>query len=180
MGDRTGFVWKEPESWGEIDKLVAAKWQRMKIEPSDICTDLEFIRRVYLDLTGLPPSPDQIIAFVDDKRETRLKRDEVIDKLIGSPEYVDYWANKWSDLLQCNSKFLGTEGAELFHITGIRSQVENKYAVRPVCPQNHDGNRIKSRKSRRELLEDSPHAGRNDGEHHATVSCDAVQLQQMP
>ncbi len=123
MGDRTGFVWHEPESWGEIDKLVAAKWQRMKIEPSDVCTDLEFIRRVYLDLTGLPPSPDQIRAFLDDTRETRLKRDELIDKLIGSPEYVDFWANKWSDLLQCNSKFLGTEGAELFH-NWIRSEVE--------------------------------------------------------
>ena len=125
MGDRTGFVWKEPESWGEIDKLVAAKWQRMKIEPSDICTDLEFIRRVYLDLTGLPPSPDQIIAFLDDKRETRLKRDEVIDKLIGKPRVksITGTGNKWSDLLQCNSKFLGTEGAELFH-NWIRSQVE--------------------------------------------------------
>jgi WD40 repeat protein len=123
MGDRSGFVWKEPPAWGEIDKLVAAKWQRMKIEPSDICTDLEFIRRVYLDLTGLPPSPEKIQAFLDDSRETRLKRDELIDRLIGSPEYVDFWANKWSDLLQCNSKFLGSEGAELFH-NWIRGEVE--------------------------------------------------------
>ena len=123
MGDRSGFVWQEPPAWGEIDKLVAAKWQRMKIEPSDICTDLEFIRRVYLDLTGLPPSPEKIQAFLDDSRETRVKRDEMIDKLIGSSEYVDFWANKWSDLLQCNSKFLGSEGAELFH-NWIRAEVE--------------------------------------------------------
>jgi hypothetical protein len=123
MGDRSGFVWQEPTEWGEIDKLVAAKWQRMKIEPSDICTDLEFVRRIYLDLTGLPPSPKQIEAFLDDPRDTRIKRDEMIDRLIGSPEYVDYWANKWSDLLQCNSKFLGSEGAELFH-NWIHSEVE--------------------------------------------------------
>src|SRR4029079_15227472 len=58
MGDRTGFVWKEPESWSKIDELVAAKWKRMKIAPSELCSDLEFIRRVYLDLTGLPPTPD--------------------------------------------------------------------------------------------------------------------------
>ena len=57
MGDRSGFVWQEPPSWGKIDELVAAKWKRMKIAPSELCTDLEFIRRVYLDLTGLPPSP---------------------------------------------------------------------------------------------------------------------------
>jgi WD40 repeat protein len=123
MGDRTGFVWQQPPSWGKIDDLVAAKWQRMKIQPSELCTDIEFIRRVNLDLTGLPPSPEQIRAFLDDQRETRTKRNEVIDHLIGSPEYVDFWANKWADLLQCNSKFLGTEGAESFR-AWIRKEVE--------------------------------------------------------
>jgi mono/diheme cytochrome c family protein len=123
MGDRTGFVWKQPESWGKIDDLVAAKWERMKIEPSGLCTDLEFIRRVYLDLTGLPPSPEQIRSFLADKRETREKRDALVDSLIGNSDFVDYWANKWADLLQCNSKFLGAEGAEIFR-NWIREQVD--------------------------------------------------------
>ena len=123
MGDRTGFVWCEPQAWGKIDELVAAKWKRMKIEPSELCTDLEFLRRVYLDLTGLPPSPEEVQAFVADTRETRIKRDELVDKLIGSPEYIEFWANKWADLLQCNSKFLGKEGAETFR-GWIRQQVE--------------------------------------------------------
>jgi WD40 repeat protein len=123
MGDRTGFVWHQPPVWGTIDELVAAKWQRMKIEPSEVCTDLEFIRRVYLDLIGLPPTPEEFQAFISDKRETRVKRDEVIASLIGRPEYIDFWANKWADLLQCNSKFLGSEGAEVFR-AWIRKEVE--------------------------------------------------------
>jgi WD40 repeat protein/mono/diheme cytochrome c family protein len=123
MGDRSGFVWQEPPAWGKIDELVAAKWRRMKIEPAEVCTDLEFIRRVYLDLTGLPPSPKEMQAFLDDSREMRVKRDEMIDRLIGTPEYVDFWANKWADLLQCNSKYLGSEGAESFR-NWIRSEVE--------------------------------------------------------
>ncbi len=123
MGDRSGFAWKEPVTWGKIDELVSAKWQRMKIEPSELCTDLEFIRRVHLDLTGLPPSPQEIQTFQNDSRETREKRDAVIDRLIGSPEYVDCWANKWADLLQCNSKFLGAEGAEVFR-GWIRGEIE--------------------------------------------------------
>jgi len=123
MGDRTGFVWHDRPTWGKIDELVAAKWKRMKIEPSELCTDLEFLRRVYLDLTGLPPSPETIEAFLKDSRETRVKRDEVIDHLIGSPEFVDFWSNKWADLLQCNSKFLATEGAESFR-AWIRGEVE--------------------------------------------------------
>ncbi|MBI1370267.1 MAG: DUF1549 domain-containing protein [Planctomycetes bacterium] len=111
MGDRNGFVWKEPQTWGKIDELVAAKWQRMKIEPSDLCSDAEFIRRVTLDLTGLPPSAEDVDAFLADGRDMRLKRDELIDKLIGSDAFIEHWTNKWADLLQDNGKFLGREGA---------------------------------------------------------------------
>src|SRR5207244_3353772 len=123
MGDRTGFVWKGAPTWNKIDELVAAKWQRMKIQPSELCTDTEFIRRVYLDLTGLPPSADEVRAFVQDGREPRVKRDELVDRLVDSKAYVEYWTNKWADLLQVNRKFLGVEGATAFR-AWIRTQVE--------------------------------------------------------
>ncbi len=86
----------------------------MKIEPSELCSDDEFIRRVHLDLTGLPPKADRVKAFAADDRPTREKRDALVDELLKSPEYVDYWTNKWSDMLQVNSKFLGPEGSLLF------------------------------------------------------------------
>jgi len=114
MGDRSGFAWKEPEKWGKVDEFVAAKWQRMRILPSELCTDEDFLRRVYLDLTGLPPSSAELLEFLADKRDTRAKRDAVVDRLIGSPDYVDHWSNKWADLLQVNRKFLGEDGAKLF------------------------------------------------------------------
>ena len=122
MGDRTGFVWQEPEVWTEVDRFVAEKWERMKILPSGLCTDDEFIRRVYLDLTGLPPSSDEVRAFLADERDTRVKRDELVDKLIGSEPYIDYWTNKWADMLQVNRKFLGAEGAALLR-NWIRGEV---------------------------------------------------------
>ena len=56
MGDRAGFAWTDPPTWGRVDELTAQKWQRMKIQPSELATDSEFLRRVYLDLTGLPPT----------------------------------------------------------------------------------------------------------------------------
>lgn len=114
MGDREGFVWQEPETWGPIDDWVARKWQRMKIQPSTLCDDAEFIRRVYLDLTGLPPSADAVREFLADPRETRIKRDRLVDQLIGSDHFVEFWTNKWADLLQVNSKFLGGQGAAEF------------------------------------------------------------------
>ena len=114
MGDRTGFEWVEPPENNPIDGFVAEKLERTKTLPSPICDDYEFVRRIYLDLTGLPPKADEIRAFVADKRDSRWKRDELIDKLIGSDAYVDHWANKWADLLQVNRKFLGQEGAKSF------------------------------------------------------------------
>ncbi|QDT39260.1 DUF1549 domain-containing protein [Stratiformator vulcanicus] len=123
MGDRDGFTWQEPEKWTAIDEFVARKWERMKIRPSGLSSDADFIRRVYLDLTGLPPSVEEVKLFLADRRPDRVKRDELIDRLIGSEEYVDRWTNKWADLLQVNSKFLGDEGAKQFH-AWIREQVE--------------------------------------------------------
>ena len=113
MGDRSGFAWKEPPANNEIDRFAAGKWKRMKILPSDLCTDLEFLRRVSLDLTGLPPTPETVRSFLDDKRPARVKRDELVDKLVGSPDFVEHWTNKWADLLQVNRKFLGPVGAKM-------------------------------------------------------------------
>jgi len=122
MGDRSGFAWEEPPANNRIDELVAAKWRRMKILPSDLCTDAEFVRRVSLDLTGLPPTADQVREFLENPRDQRSKRDALIERLLNSPEYVDHWSSKWADLLQVNRKFLGEEGARLFR-DWIRGQV---------------------------------------------------------
>src|SRR6202011_4019154 len=94
-----------------IDGLVDEKLKQVKVLPSALCTDVEFIRRVYFDLTGLPPQPDEVRAFLADSRPTRVKRDELVDQLVGSAEYVEYWTNKWADLLQVNRKYLGEKGA---------------------------------------------------------------------
>jgi hypothetical protein len=123
MGDRTGFAWKQPETWNKIDELVAQKWQRMKIEPSGVCSDEDFLRRIHLDLTGLPPKAEEVLAFINDKRDLRTKRGEVIDKLIGNPDFIEHWSNKWADMLQVNSKFLGTEGA-----SGLRTWIKQQVA----------------------------------------------------
>ncbi|MBI1312787.1 DUF1553 domain-containing protein [bacterium] len=122
MGDRSGFVWEAPESWNFIDGFVASKLERMKIRPSGLCSDAEFIRRIYLDLTGLPPMADDVKAFLADGRDTKTKRYELIDKLIGTDDFVDHWTNKWADLLQVNRKFLAPEGAKAFR-DWIRNEV---------------------------------------------------------
>ena len=126
MGDRSGFSWKEPEHYNYIDTHVYAKLQQVKVLPSDVCTDESFIRRVFIDLTGLPPTTDQIRSFLGNEQPSRQKRSVLIDSLIGSKEYVEHWTNKWADLLQVNRKFLGEEGSMALRNWIKHSIVTNK------------------------------------------------------
>jgi hypothetical protein len=114
MGNRGGWAWNNPPQHNYIDKHIDAKLQKMKILPSDLCTDAEFIRRVTLDLIGIPPTPERVRAFLANKTDSKVKREQVIDELLDSPEYAKFWANKWADLLQCNSENLGKKGVAVF------------------------------------------------------------------
>ncbi len=111
MGDRSGFVWQQPPAYNYIDEHVYAKLQSVKVLPSELCTDDEFVRRVYLDLTGLPPTAPQVRSFLADMRDSKTKREALVDQLVGNREYVEHWTNKWADMLQVNRKFLGEEGS---------------------------------------------------------------------
>ena len=114
MGDRGGYQSKKYPTWNRIDELVAEKWDRVKVVPSGLSDDASFLRRVTLDLTGLPPTSEQVRQFLADSSPTREKRTRVVDELLASDAYIDYWTNKWADLLQVNRKFLGVEGSTAF------------------------------------------------------------------
>lgn len=122
MGDRSGFVWQDQPELNYVDTLVYNKLEELKILPSEVCTDEEFIRRAYLDLTGIPPQPKTVLAFLDNKSEN--KRIELVDELIGNDEYVEQWTHKIADLLQCNRKYLGEKGVWVFRMW-IRDAVKN-------------------------------------------------------
>jgi hypothetical protein len=124
MGDRSGFAWAAPPQLNWVDELVDAKLKKVKVLPSGLCDDAEFIRRVTIDLTGLPPTAEEVRAFLADTRPTRQKREELIDKLVGSDAFVEHWTNKWGDLLQVNRKFLGEPGAK-----ALRDWVRNAVAT---------------------------------------------------
>jgi hypothetical protein len=81
-----------------VDKHTLAKWKELGIVPSELCSDEQFIRRVTLDLTGTLPTPDQVKAFLADTNAN--KRDALVDRLLETPEYAYYFANKWADVLR--------------------------------------------------------------------------------
>ncbi|TWT39487.1 DUF1549 and DUF1553 domain-containing protein [Blastopirellula retiformator] len=126
MGDRSGFEWTSPPTESYVDQLVYDKLQRVKVLPSPLCSDEEFIRRVSLDLTGLPPTAEAVIEFLADKAPTQAKREALVDRLIGSAPFIEYWTNKWADLLQVNEKFLGEPGVHAFRDWIKASIAQNK------------------------------------------------------
>lgn len=114
MGDRSGYEWVDTPEYNYIDTHVHNKLKRLKILPSELSTDEEFVRRIHFDMTGLPPTPEQVRGFITDETPSKEKREKLIDALIETPEYVDHWTHKWGDLLQSNRKFLGERGMWLF------------------------------------------------------------------
>jgi hypothetical protein len=86
---------------GTIDKYIFQGLSAAGVAPAPATTDYEFVRRIYLDLTGRIPSPAQVTQFVNDT--TSDKRAKLIDSLIGSPSWLDKWTMWFGDLYQNNS-----------------------------------------------------------------------------
>jgi hypothetical protein len=83
-----------------IDQLVFQKLAQMNIEVSSEATDPEFLRRVYLDVIGLVPPPDEARRFLGDPSPD--KRAKLIDRLLESREFADFWGMKWAELMASN------------------------------------------------------------------------------
>ncbi|MBC7968044.1 MAG: DUF1549 domain-containing protein, partial [Fuerstia sp.] len=111
--DRPGFVFTAPASSNVIDSLVFAQLQRLQINPSQICDDTTFLRRVYLDVTGRLPTVPQAREFLESADAN--KRSRLIDHVLASPEFVDFQTLRWADLLRVEDKTLDSKGVAVFY-----------------------------------------------------------------
>src|SRR5262249_33986617 len=117
-----GYRWSEPPAFNYVDGLVYRKHQLLGLQPSGLCGDADFLRRLYLDLLGIPPATEEVRAFLTDRRDTQVKRREAIDKALARPEYVDFQTLRLADLMQVNRKYLGPAGVVAFR-DFLRQQV---------------------------------------------------------
>ena len=105
-----------PALRGQLDELVFAKWKELGIEPANLCSDAVFLRRAFLDVVGTLPTIQETRTFLSDPSPD--KRAKLIDALLARPEFADYWAMKWSDLLRVKSEFpvnLWPNAAQAYH-----------------------------------------------------------------
>ncbi len=84
-----------------IDQLVDENLHKLRILPSGICTDEEFVRRAFIDIAGVYPKSSEIRTFLTDKNPN--KRSALIDSLLERKEFTELWVMKWAELLQIRS-----------------------------------------------------------------------------
>jgi hypothetical protein len=89
-----------------IDALVLARLKKAELAPSGKASKQVLARRVYFDLTGLPPTPQQLASFVNDKRPDAWQR--LVNQLLDSPHYGERWGQHWLDVV----RFAETDGFE--------------------------------------------------------------------
>ena len=92
-----------------VDRFLQPYFSAHHIKPGPPVDDRRFARRVYLDVIGVVPTSEEVVAFQEDRRPD--KRARLIDALLERPEYVDFWALKWADRLGCNQRYTGVKGA---------------------------------------------------------------------
>ena len=110
---REKFAWADVPLAHPVDKHLFPQLKALRLTPSPLADDPMFVRRAFLDTLGLLPTADEARAFLDDP--SPAKRERLIDNLLRRPEFADYWAQKWADLLRLEEKALDAKGVRVFH-----------------------------------------------------------------
>src|SRR5579872_713013 len=118
------FVFQAPQPANYIDELVFARQRELQLLPAPVASDEVFLRRVYLDVIGALPTPDEAKAFLDSKEAD--KRAKLIDKLLERDEFAAFWALKWADVMRGSPVTLSERGVHSFHRYLVKTVAEDR------------------------------------------------------
>jgi hypothetical protein len=104
-----------------IDTLVNAKLNKLRMLPSEVCTDEVFVRRLYIDLIGLLPTIEEYNRFMADTAPD--KREKLIDELLNRKEFTEIWVSKWAEWLMMRSNNVISYKAMLLYYNWLSQQV---------------------------------------------------------
>jgi hypothetical protein len=107
-----------------VDEHIFAKLRRLNIRPSELTTDEQFLRRVYLDAIGLLPTEVETRRFLDDMAKD--KRENLVDELLQRREFSEVWALKFTELFRAGTREAGSKGARIVYDFVRNSFLENK------------------------------------------------------
>ncbi len=121
------FTWKEIPSNNYIDELSYEKLKKLRINPSELCTDEEFLRRVSIDICGVLPTEEEYYAFMADTDPQ--KREKLVDSLLDRKEFVEMWVMKWSELLQIKSSNQVSYKSMLLYYNWLQTRVADNVPI---------------------------------------------------
>jgi len=127
------YTFPPVEERNYIDTLIDAKLKKLRILPSDLCSDEEFLRRVTLDITGLLPARSDYDRFLAETGPD--KREKLVDELLSRPEFVDMWVMKWSELLRIRSGLDVSPKSALVYFNWLRGQLTRNVPVNEMVRQ---------------------------------------------
>ncbi|MCE9562109.1 MAG: DUF1549 domain-containing protein, partial [Planctomycetes bacterium] len=110
-----------------IDKLVNSKLKKLRIAPSDLCSDEAYLRRVYVDIIGVLPTVEEYTRFMSNASPN--KRDLLVDELLGRKEFAELWVMKWAELLQIRSSNAVSYKATLLYYNWLQDKVARNVPV---------------------------------------------------
>lgn len=105
------FDWPAPVANNYIDELVHTKLEKLRIVPSDLATDEQFLRRVSIDLVGMLPTADEHAEFLNSNDPD--KRKKKIDELIDREDFAELWAAKWGEWLRIRGDTNPSQGTAM-------------------------------------------------------------------
>ena len=115
------FAWTNAPETNYIDTYVHNKLKKLRIEPSGICSDEVFARRVYLDIIGILPSADEYARFMVSTLPN--KRELLVDELLDRKEFAELWVLKWAELLQIRSSNQVSYKAMLLYYNWLQEKI---------------------------------------------------------
>ncbi len=121
------FQWANPPANNYVDQLVNAKLLKLRINPSELCTDEEYLRRVSLDICGTLPTSDEYRSFM--ASADPAKREHLVDSLLERKEFVEMWVMKWSELLMIRTSQQISYKAMLLYYTWLQQQIQSNVPV---------------------------------------------------
>lgn len=126
------YRWPDPPEYNDVDRHVFAKLKLMNIAPSDLCTDEQFVRRIFIDLCGMLPPADVAASFAADTDPE--KRSRLVDRLLQRREFSEFWSKKWLDVLRVSRDAVQWKGADTFH-SWLKEQIHQDASFAQIVQQ---------------------------------------------
>ncbi|MDG1807828.1 MAG: DUF1549 domain-containing protein [Pirellulaceae bacterium] len=123
----SAFQWKTIPENNYVDTLINQKLKTLQIQPSDVCSDAEFIRRATLDICGALPTGEELSAFVSNTDPD--KRAKLVDQLLERKEFVEIWVMKWAELLQVRSTNNVSYKSTLLYYNWLQEQIASNVPI---------------------------------------------------